>query len=157
MPLLLLLFFLPFLALGQLNEIPDSNLKAGYVFPPRQILFEYNKATLKPEAIPCLDSLAEFLVKHKTLVIEVGNHTDTRWSDKYSSCLSCKRARAIADYLISKGLPPDRLLPKGYNATKPLIPHSEIEKLQNKEEIEKAHSINRRTEFKILRTDYPGQ
>jgi outer membrane protein OmpA-like peptidoglycan-associated protein len=154
---LLLLFFLPVLALGQLNEIPDSSLKAGYVFPPRTIWFDFDKTTLKPETLPYLDSLAEFLVKHKTLVIEVSNHTDTRWSDKYSSCLSCKRARAIADYLISKGLPPDRLLPKGYNATKPLIPHSEIEKLQTKEEIEKAHQTNRRTEFKILRTDYSGQ
>lgn len=139
---------------GQTSTFTDTTFKVGDKLVASPIYFELNKAIIKRESYSYLDSLAVFLIENKNLVIEVGNHTDSRTSNKYSTCLSCKRAKVIVSYLISKGVPTERLTAIGYLDTKPIITDAEIEKLQSKEEIEKAHQINRRTEFKIVRVDY---
>jgi len=141
-------------AVGQTISLSDTIFKIGDKLPVRPIFFDFNKSSILTESYPYLDSIAHFLVKNKTLCIEVGVHTDTRWSDKYSTCLSCNRAKAIVNYLISKGIQPDRLHSNGYNDKEPLISDEEINKLKTIEEKEKAHQINRRTEFKIISTDY---
>lgn len=68
-----------------------------------------------------------------------------RGSIAYSKDLTGKRAQAISDYLISKGIEKNRLLAKGYSSSKPVIVHA-----KTKEE----HHTNRRTEFKIISTEY---
>lgn len=141
------------LSFGQTATFTDTTFKVGDKLRSSPIYFELNKETIRQESYSYLDSLAIFLIKNNNLVIEIANHNDTRWSDKYSRCLSCIRAKAIANYLISKGVQADRLIARGYNGTQPLISEAEIEKLKSKEEIEKAHQTNRRTEFKIVRVD----
>jgi hypothetical protein len=145
------------IAIGQTVSFSDTIFKIGDKLPIRPIHFELAKSNILTDSHPFLDSIADFLVKNKNLSIEVGVHTDTRWTDKYSTCLSCNRAKAIANYLISKGIQPDRLIPKGYNDKEPLISEEEINKLKTIEEKEKAHQINRRTEFKIISTNYASK
>jgi outer membrane protein OmpA-like peptidoglycan-associated protein len=67
--------------------------------------------------------------------------------------LSLSRAQSIVDYLIGKGISADRLKAVGYGAVKVLVSDNEIDKLKTPEEKELAHAKNRRTEFKILKTE----
>ena len=60
----------------------------------------------------------------------------------------------MVDYLISKGIAADRMTAKGYGETKPIINDKQIALLKTPEEKEAAHSKNRRTDFRVLRTDY---
>lgn len=145
------LFHLCFISTkAQTLTFNDTIFKVGQYLPKGKVYFEFDKSEIKAESFPYLDSIADFLLKYQTLKIEVENHTDSRWSDKYSRCLTCSRAKAVVSYLISKGVKPERLIAKGYNNMELLIPESEINKMKTKDEIEKAHQANRRTQFKIL-------
>ena len=100
------------------------------------------------------------------------SHTDSRDTEEYNQDLSQKRAQVVVQYLIDKGIEGERLMPKGYGESEPKIVDAEIAQ-QNKflkessalteqyinsltddEQKEIAHQINRRTEFRVLRTDY---
>ena len=82
--------------------------------------------------------------------IELGGHTDTRGDAGKNQVLSENRAKAVYDYVISKGIAKDRLAYKGYGETVPVISDIEIEKLSSEKEKEKAHQTNRRTEYKTV-------
>ena len=86
-----------------------------------------------------------FLPKVK---IEIGGHTDVRGSNNL--VLSQSRAKAVYSYLISKEVPAERMIFKGYGSTIPIITLAEIELLSTDKAKEKAHQANRRTEYKIL-------
>lgn len=118
-----------------------------------------------PEYYKPLDSIYDFLAANPHISIEIGSHTDTRASDLYNLTLSKKRAESLYDYLMEKGIKPNRIIPKGYGETTPYtIPHDfsffkkgdvlneeYINKLKDDEEKwEEAHQLNRRTEIKIL-------
>lgn len=130
---------------GQKYTLQDTVFNVGDVLIEHNIMFDFNSAVIRSENYAFLDSMASFLLKNRNLIIEVSNHSDERGSNHYSVCLTCKRAKSIADYLISKGIDTNRLLAKGYNGSKPLIKGAKTEE---------EHQQNRRTEFKILRTDY---
>jgi hypothetical protein len=151
--LFIILTLIPFLTEGQTFSLSDKTFKMGDVYITYQLLFDFDKAVIRPESYATLDNIADFLTRNDKLVIEVSNHRDTRGSDMYSTCLTCKRAKSIVEYLIAKGIKSYRLIAKGYNDSKHIIPESQIKKLKTKEEVERAHQINRRTEFKILQTD----
>jgi len=104
-----------------------------------------------------LDYLHSTLIENATIVIELQSHTDCRGSDSYNQKLSQKRAQSCVDYLISKGIPSDRMVPVGYGEKQPRGPKfecGEIDKLPTKEEQEAAHQKNRRTQFRVLSFDY---
>jgi peptidoglycan-associated lipoprotein len=100
------------------------------------------------------------------------SHTDSRDTEEYNQDLSQKRAQSVVQYLIEKGIEPVRLSPKGYGESSPKIVDTEINSqnpflkqgtslseqyintLASEEQKEIAHQINRRTEFRVLRTDY---
>lgn len=130
---------------GQHFTLQDSTFKSGDVLICYNILFDFGKATLRPDNDVFLDSIVGFMTKHKNLTLEVSNHCDERWTDEYSYCITCNRAKAIADYLTSKEIKSERIVAKGYNDKKPLIVNAKTEE---------EHQKNRRTEFKILKTDY---
>ena len=97
-----------------------------------------------------LDSIANFLLTHRTLKIEIGNHTDFRGNDKYNLKLSEMRARCVADYLKKyKEISTTRYTYKGYGESQPIITEAEAKKIIVKEEFEKAMAVNRRCELKI--------
>lgn len=136
------------------------------------IYYEFGKWDLLPESINALDSLTELLKLNPTTVIELMSHTDCRGDDKLNFDLSQKRAQSVVSYLISKGIQPGRLTAKGYGATAPKkitknmaqkylflkqgqdLTCKFIEALKDENQKEICHQINRRTEFKVISSDY---
>jgi len=118
------------------------------------ILYEFNKTGLTDQAKDSLDYLYKILVDNPTLVIELRANTDSRGSVPYNNRLSQGRAESAVNYLVSRGIPLARMVPKGYGESNLLISDAEINKLATEEEREAAHQLNRRTEFSILRDDY---
>jgi hypothetical protein len=132
----------------------DSIFQIGDKLINRNILFGYNDSCFLPESYSSLDSILVFLEKNKNLCIEVGVHTDSRFSGVYSTCLSCIRSRVINSYLVSKGINANRITSKGYNDDQLIISDAEIKKLKTDAEKEEAHRLNRRLEFKITCVDF---
>jgi peptidoglycan-associated lipoprotein len=136
------------------------------------ILYDFGKWDLRPESMVSLDKLVETLLDNPNVTIELMSHTDSRDTEEYNQDLSQKRAQVVVQYLIEKGIEPERLSPKGYGESTPKVVDAEIAKLnpflregtslseQNinslstDEQKEIAHQINRRTEFRVVRTDY---
>ncbi len=104
------------------------------------ILFDFDKATLKPESYIELEKLYKFLSENPNLIIEIGGHTDNIGTKEYNQILSEKRAKAVYDYLITKNINANRLKYKGYGDTMPIADNS----------TEEGRQLNRRTEIKIL-------
>ncbi len=86
------------------------------------VLFEFNKATLKPAASQALDALFSQIVaaNPKDGVATVIGHTDRIGSDAYNQALSEQRARSVADYLIAKGLFADKVRVEGRGKSSPV-------------------------------------
>ena len=136
------------------------------------ILYDFDKWDLRPESMVSLDKLVETLIDNPTVTIEIMSHTDTRNTEEYNLILSQKRAQSVVDYLVTKGIELDRLTAKGYGKSSTKIVDATIASqypflkagtqlteqfvntLANDEQKEIAHQINRRTEFKVIRTDY---
>ena len=91
-----------------------------------------------------LDKLVATLMENPTVTIELSSHTDCRGKDAYNLSLSQRRAKSAVDYLISKGIPKDRVKSKGYGKS---MPTSDC---KCDECTEEEHEQNRRTEFKVL-------
>ncbi|MGB1040543.1 MAG: OmpA family protein, partial [Flavobacteriales bacterium] len=79
-------------------------------------------------------------------IIEIGSHTDCIGSEKSNLRLSNKRAKAVIDYVVSKGILKDRIFGKGYGETRPLEPCD----CEENDCLEDQHALNRRTEFRIV-------
>ena len=136
------------------------------------ILYDLAKWDLKPQYRDSLQGLIETLDANETIVVELASHTDSRDSDERNDILSQKRAQSVVDYLISRGIDPDRLSAKGYGERSPRILTKDVTKegytfkagtilndsvinlLPGNTVKEAAHQLNRRTEFSILRNDY---
>ena len=112
-----------------------------------KVFFEYNKAIIKSESFPILDAVAATLEGNPDIqLIEVQGHTDERGNDAYNLDLSTKRAAAVKQYLIDKGIDKDRLESQGYGETQPL----------DNRHNEAAWAKNRRVEFLIIKRSNDG-
>jgi peptidoglycan-associated lipoprotein len=136
------------------------------------IFYDFGKWDLRPESMVSLDKLVETLNDNPNITIELMSHTDARDTEEYNLDLSQKRAQSVVDYLISKDIRLERLTARGYGESSPKVVDAEIvgqfpflragtalteqyiNSLVSEEQKEIAHQINRRTEFKVLRTDY---
>ena len=136
------------------------------------ILYDFGKWDLRPESMVSLDKLVETLLDNPNVTIELMSHTDSRDTEEYNLILSEKRAKVVVKYLIDKGIDPERLQAKGYGESTPKVvddiiagqnsflksgttlSDQYINSLANDEQREIVHQINRRTEFKVMRTDY---
>lgn len=107
----------------------------------KNILFETNRAVLLPASYPELDAFALYLVKNPQIYIEIGGHTDNTGSAEQNKTLSEKRANAVADYLITKGVELIRVTYKGYGSTKPIADNG----------TEEGKKQNRRVEFTVIK------
>jgi OmpA-OmpF porin, OOP family len=106
-----------------------------------KVFFEFDKAILVESSKPLLTEVADTLLAHPELKkIEIAGHTDNRGSDAYNLDLSQRRVETVRDYLIARGVAPDRLVAKGYGESV----------LLDKADTEEAHALNRRVEFTIL-------
>ncbi|MDP4761454.1 MAG: OmpA family protein [Crocinitomicaceae bacterium] len=113
------------------------------------VFFDLNQAKLRPESIVELTSFANYLKAHAQLKIEIGGHTDSRGNAQDNLTLSTNRAKAVYEFLISKGVSSDRLTYKGYGSSSPIITDTAINALSSAVEKEKAHQKNRRTTYII--------
>jgi outer membrane protein OmpA-like peptidoglycan-associated protein len=82
--------------------------------------FDFDKATIRQEDLPNIDKDVATLEQWGNVNIEVAGHTDSRGSDAYNIDLSQRRAEAVRNYLISKGIAADRLSAKGYGESQPV-------------------------------------
>jgi outer membrane protein OmpA-like peptidoglycan-associated protein len=136
---------------SQTFTLADSSVQKYDMLRVYHIQFYLAKSDIFPNSYPFLDSLADFLTKHQEIkVMEVRCHLDTRWVAESSIRLSGKRAFAIVDYLVQKGIHPNRLIPMSYDDSKPIISDQEINAMKTEEEKNTAHYINRRIEFVIM-------
>ena len=86
---------------------PDKLEHKGDEMVLSGLIFQFDKAAFMPESYPILDSLAEFLAENPTLLVEISYHSDCRASQYCCSKLTQKRADAIYDYLLEKGISAD--------------------------------------------------
>ncbi len=107
------------------------------------IFFGTDSFELLPESETELNNLSSFLLNNTNIIAEVGGHTDNTGTESYNTELSQKRAKAVYNYLVNKGVNPDRLTYKGYGQTQPVA--------GNNTEHNKA--LNRRTELKVIKVD----
>ena len=135
------------------------------------IFYDFDKATLRPESKKALDEMIKILNDNPNVTIELGAHTDRKGSEQYNERLAQRRAQSVVDYLIAGGIAQDRLEAKGYGESVPkainkrmaknydflnegdVLTEEFIERM-TPEQQEIADQINRRTEFKVLRTNY---
>jgi OmpA-OmpF porin, OOP family len=105
--------------------------------------FEYAKAIIKPESFPFLDELADVLVKEPTWKIKIVGHTDNVGSDASNLELSKKRAIAVSNYLVTKGVDASKITTDGKGESMPIATNDTPE----------GRDKNRRVEFTILKPD----
>jgi OmpA-OmpF porin, OOP family len=131
---------------------PDICLQAFEVNKPiviQNILYDFNKATLRPESKVVLDGIVKIMLDNPQLKIELSAHTDSIGSDAYNLKLSQDRAQACVDYMIASSVSTDRVFAKGYGKSKPIAPNS----LPNGKDNPEGRQLNRRTEFTVLKTE----
>ena len=116
----------------------------GFTFEP--IYYDLDKSNIRTDAAIVLDQLVAFMNQYPQLKMEVFSFTDSRASGDYNEALSQRRATAAIDYLIAKGISPNRLTGKWFGETNlvnncaPGIPCTEAQ-----------HQLNRRTEFTVVK------
>ena len=129
-----------------------------YALDKAELLVDTLQASVgKINSKDSLDFLYTTLIDNPSIVIELQAHTDCRGGDDYNQKLSQRRAQSCVDYLISKGIPAERMKAVGYGEAKPKMEELEcdaISDLSTEEEQEAAHQKNRRTQFIVLNFDY---
>jgi OOP family OmpA-OmpF porin len=107
-----------------LDQCPDTPLGAtvdarGCWTYASRVLFDFNSAKVKPEADAALTEAVSILKKIPDLKLQIDGHTDNVGSAAYNMALSLKRAEAVKEFLVSKGIDPKRLSTKGFGFTRP--------------------------------------
>lgn len=135
------------------------------------VMYDVNRWELRPESIVALEKLLEILKDNPHIIIELSSHTDHRQGRISNAELSQRRAQSVVNFLIAKGIDPNRLIAKGYAASKPKvidIRYSELYSFLKLGDIltpnhigtlqipqrQIAYQINRRTEFRVISTDF---
>lgn len=84
------------------------------------VLFDFNKDVIKAQAYPLLDNVATILEQNPIMSVELQGHCDNVGSADYNMDLSMRRAHAVKNYLIDKGILKNRLATEGFGFTKPV-------------------------------------
>jgi outer membrane protein OmpA-like peptidoglycan-associated protein len=123
------------------KDIELSRLEVGKKIVLKNIFYDFDKSTLRPQSIAELERLTKLLEVNPRMRIEISSHTDNVGSAAYNEKLSANRALSVVNYLVDKkGIKKDRLEYKGYGFTQPIAPNDS----------DQGRQLNRRTEFKIL-------
>ena len=135
------------------------------------IFYDFDKATLRPESASALDELVVLLKENPNVTIELSAHTDYKGSAEYNKRLSQRRAESVVKYLTEHGVENERLTPVGYGKEMPKMIRKKVAerypflkendvlteeyvKTLKDDEQEQCNQLNRRTEFRVLRTTY---
>jgi len=123
--------------------IPDlviDKVTVGQKLRINELNFAADSSTITQENYDILEEVYEFLVANPSVVVEIGGHTNTIPPHEYCDQLSSARARKVAEFLYSKGIPKDRVSFKGYGKREPLTDSTSTQGRQR----------NQRVEVKIL-------
>lgn len=112
----------------------------GSVSTLQNIFFDVDKYELKEKSITELEKVVQFMRENPLIRVEIGGHTDNTGNASYNIQLSEKRAAAVYQYILDKGIEAKRLISKGYGSSKPVTSNDTVEGRQ----------MNRRIDFKIL-------
>lgn len=121
------------------DPIPEVKIETGKPMVLSFVFFDTDKSILKPESFSSLDSLATLLITEKKYFITVTGHTDNSGDELKNLQLSKDRAKAVADYLVSKGVNPDRIRSEGKGSAIPVADNSTPE----------GRAKNRRVEYTL--------
>jgi outer membrane protein OmpA-like peptidoglycan-associated protein len=111
---------------------------------PDNITFGFDSSSLQPQFYPVLDNLARTLSEYNQTIIEVAGHTDSTGSDAYNQTLSVRRADAVGNYLMSRGLVRDRFIVTGAGESRPIASN----------DTEAGRAQNRRVELTLVPIRY---
>ncbi|MEM1321000.1 MAG: OmpA family protein [Bacteroidota bacterium] len=128
------------IGLRQLPELHASSLSSGQIIRLKNLYFDADSSTIEPISMPVLDEIYSFLRNNKGVMIEVGGHTNNIPEHAYCDRLSKARAKAVADYIVDKGIESSRIAFKGYGKRKPIASNKSAE----------GRRKNQRVEIKIL-------
>jgi outer membrane protein OmpA-like peptidoglycan-associated protein len=107
----------------------------------KNLYFDFDKVNLRPASKLELDLLENMLRENPKIIIEVAGHTDQVGTEDYNQRLSERRAQAVVNYLVSKGIDHSRLRAKGYGKRIPIATNDDEDE---------GRQLNRRTEFEIM-------
>ncbi len=124
----------------QIGEIKMDTLLKGKAYNLADLFFETESYTLNKKSLTFLLGFSNYLFQNTKISIAINGHTDDIGDDEKNLLLSQKRADAVKDYLIKKGIAADRLKSVGYGESKPSVPNIS----------DTNRSKNRRTEFQIV-------
>ncbi len=133
------------LTISLFKEIALEKIEEEHEIVIKNIYYDYDKASLRPESYPILENLLSFFNENADLSFEIGSHTDSRGSDEYNMDLSQRRAQSVVDYFIQNGVPSSQIIAKGYGESK-LVNNCSNGASCSEEE----HQKNRRTTFKVI-------
>lgn len=112
---------------------------AGDKIVLRGVNFDFDKATLTPNAKTILDGVGTALDTAPSVTVELGGHTDAKGTDEYNQKLSERRASSVRQYLIGKGIDAGRMTSAGYGESQPVADNDSDE----------GRELNRRVELKV--------
>lgn len=107
----------------------------------QRVHFDFDKYVIREDMKPLLEKNAQWLLKFPSVIVQVGGHCDERGTEEYNMALGEKRAEAAKKYLVSLGVPAERLQTVSYGKTQPLVKGVDDE----------SHYMNRRDEFTITK------
>lgn len=122
------------------KDVELKGIVVGSKIILKNIFFDFDKATLRPESTNELQRLTKLLIDVPSLKIEISGHTDSKGANDYNAKLSDNRSKAVVDYLIKAGITANRLTYKGYGEDQPISTN----------DTDVGRQLNRRTEFKII-------
>lgn len=111
--------------LAQLNQVLQTRDTArGLIVSMPDVLFDFNKYTLKPEARERLARISGIVLAYPDLKLQIEGYTDSIGTDEYNLELSQKRADGVRAYLISSSVPPDHVNSQGFGKSNPVADNS---------------------------------
>jgi outer membrane protein OmpA-like peptidoglycan-associated protein len=117
-----------------------TSLKVGSAARLNNIFFETDRSVLYSSSFAELDRLCQLMQEDPKLMISVEGHTDDVGSQDHNSALSLARAKAVKDYLVTKGIGAERIKTEGFGSSRPQVANAD----------DASRAMNRRVEFKIL-------
>lgn len=114
--------------------------KVGEIIKINNLYFKANSDSIPPNSYTALDDVFKFLLENETLIVEIGGHTNGLPKDDFCDSLSALRAKAVAEYLMHKGIPKERMTYVGYGRRKPIDTNATKE----------GRARNQRVELRIL-------
>jgi outer membrane protein OmpA-like peptidoglycan-associated protein len=127
------------------QNISVAPLLPGTVVELPNIYYNYGDASLRPDARKDLDIVVALMKQHREMTVELSSHTDSRGRSPFNQQLSQKRANGVVEYLVTKGISRNRLLPVGYGESRPRNNCTDGVTCE-----ENDHARNRRTEIKMM-------